>query len=106
MKITKHEVDEEGLIRISNVIRLLTMGIRNNVVTIWAVTDPVGKQGLYMGFVVKNDDETVNVTDCQNYITSFINTDGVWHLFSEDQKIQQFPTMPPPQTNPKGNILT
>jgi hypothetical protein len=92
LKISKHQVDQEGLIHIPNCVSLLTMGIRKNVVTIWAVTDSAGKKGTPMTFIVKQDGDSATVDNCKDYITSFINDDGVWHLFGE------------PPENPIGKI--
>lgn len=86
MLITRHQVDEEGNIYIQNVVRLLTMGIKDNVVTIWAVTDPLTDTGIPMSFFVRVDDESVDLSEGK-YITSFINEDGTWHLFSQPPKI-------------------
>lgn len=88
MKITKHQADPEGLIHIYRCIRLLTMGLQNNIVTIWAVTDD--KQGIAMHFAVKNDGDWMSADDCANYITSFISNEGegVWHLIGEPGKVE------------------
>ena len=94
MKISKHQVDQEGLIHIPNCVSLLTMGIRENIVTIWAVTDPQHKEGTSMTFVVKQDGDSATVDNCKDYITSFINDQGVWHLFGE------------PPENPIGKIIS
>lgn len=102
MKITKHQVDQEGLIHIQNAVRLLTMGIQNNIVTIWAVTDPMKIQGIVMTFHVKNDEDQATVADCNSYITSFINEVGVWHLFGEDKSTNIDNT---PGAEPMGRIL-
>lgn len=90
MKISKHQADPEGLIHIEHCIRLLTMGIQNNLPTIWAVTDPIMQHGTSLTYVVKSDDASVNVADCKSYITSFINDTGVWHMFAD-----QVPAPPP-----------
>ena len=91
MKITKHSADKYGIIIIKNVTRLLTMGIHKNIVTIWAVTDdspvPNGSTLPFMKFVVRLDGDLVTSKNCQEYITSFINDEGIWHLFQEQNKI-------------------
>src|SRR5437588_12704443 len=89
MRITKHEADKSGNIRIDNAVMLLTMGIRNNIVTIWAATDPLGASGLPtipLSFIVKKDGDEVSQSQvvAKRYITSFINDKGVWHLFAGD----------------------
>lgn len=89
MVITKHQPDEEGLIHIYDCIRLLTMGLQNNIVTIWAVTDPVMKLGENINFVVKKDGDSMTVDNCSHYITSFINEQTIWHLIGEEPKNKQ-----------------
>jgi hypothetical protein len=90
MKISMHQPNKNGEIRINNVIRLLTMGIKKNVVSIWAVTDPLEVSGLPtipMVLLVKEDGAPVTKSECNRYITSFINKDGTWHLFGAEQKV-------------------
>lgn len=89
MKITKHQANDKGIIRINNVVRLLTMGLQDNVPTIWAVTDPLNMSGMPMSFMVKNDGDQMTIGDCNRYITSFISNEGkgVFHLIGEEQKI-------------------
>jgi hypothetical protein len=91
MKITKAQPDKNGVITIINVVRLLTMGLQNNVVTIWAVTDSLGTPGVerlpIMRFHVKKGDAPVTPTDCKHYVTSFINEKSVFHLFGEEMKV-------------------
>lgn len=107
MRITKHPIDEEGLIHIPHCVRLLTMGLQENVVTIWAVTDDT--QGMYMSFAVKEDGAVMTPGDCKRYITSFISGTGpgVWHLIADEQKVVPASIQPPhPGThNPNGKIL-
>lgn len=57
------------------------MGLQNNVVTLWAVTDE--KEGIDLKFSVRFDGDSVTKLDCDNYVTSFINDFGIWHLFGE-----------------------
>lgn len=109
MKIQHFQPDEEGMIYIKNCIRLLTMGLKENVPTIWAAIDPDKKSGMPMTFVIKKDGDSMTLGDCQRYVTSFISNkgDGVWHLIGEEQKIIPA-TMPNPKTNPDipgGKIL-
>ncbi len=86
MKIVKFQPDEEGMIYIKNCVRLLTMGLQKNIVTIWAVTDATA-QSIPMVFSVKGDGEQVTATDCNHYVNSFINDQVILHLFGEEPKI-------------------
>lgn len=109
MKITKHQPDQEGIIRIRNAVTLVTMGLLNDVVTIWAITDPLGASGLPaipLVFVVKKDGDSVTPREIAMnlYVTSFINDSGVRHLYREETKINpaQFTG---PQSGSDGKIL-
>lgn len=105
MTITKHQADAKGSIHIYNCVRLLTMGLQENVVTIWAVTDPLNKSGLNLHFMVKKDGDMMTAGDCQRYVTSFISNEGegVWHLVGEEQKIVPAAMMPNPPSRPGGS---
>lgn len=107
MKITKHQPNDKGIIRIPDCIRLLTMGLQENIVTIWAVTDPVTKRGITMTFLVKHDGDPMTVGDCTHYINSFINDQGVWHLIGEEPKIHQNPNImkPPLGGAPRSGLI-
>lgn len=116
MKITKHQPGEDGRIIVNHSVRLITMGLQNNIVTVWSLTDTVGKQGIPLRFHVKKDGDPVTIQEAQRYITSFISNegDGVFHLFGEESKIalpQHGPVNPPQEQGPKrdpggGQILT
>lgn len=80
MKITKFQPDEENNIYIKNCVRLLTMGLQKNIVTIWAVIDSSARS-VPMQFSVKADGETVTESDCNHYLNSFINDQVILHLF-------------------------
>lgn len=86
MKIQKFSPDGEGIIYIRGVVRMLTMGLQNSVVTIWAVTDP-GSQ-FNMMFAVKEDGDKLTKEDTDNYLESFINADACWHLIALKQKLE------------------
>lgn len=85
MKIVKFQPDQENIIRINNCVRLLTMGLQENIVTIWAVVDPLktGPSIIDMTFVVRGDGATINIKDSNDYINSFINDQVILHLFAE-----------------------
>lgn len=100
MRITQHQVDKNGDIIITNVVRLLTMGIQKNVVTVWAVTDPLNTGSApvlpRMKFKVRKDNDALTKNDLGAYITSFINDDGIWHLFGVPQEFSQVGFNPAP----------
>lgn len=110
MRITKHLADKQGLITIRNVGRLLTMGLQENVVTLWAETDPLAGAGLpIMVFKVHQDGDSPKPEPEERYITSFINDKSCQHLYAVAQKIINDP-MPSAmsRTNPgaKDDFIT
>lgn len=84
MKIRKFQPDEEGIIYIPNCKQLLTMGLQENVVTIWGAIGQSG--GINMTFVVREDGDDITEGDLKHYVNSFINSDVILHLFGEDPK--------------------
>lgn len=84
MKITRFQPDGNGKIHMENVGKLLTMGLQNDVVTLWASIGESG--GIPMNFIVHEDGDDILPEDEQRYITSFINDHLIVHLFSLPQE--------------------
>jgi hypothetical protein len=91
VKIIKVQPDQEGIIHIPNCVKIMNMGLKGDIVTMWAVTDILSKAP-NMTFAIKKDGDSVTATDCKYYIASFINDKITYHLFGEEPKIKTAPS--------------
>ena len=91
MKIQRFEPDDEGYMRVSNLIRPLAFGLFNHKPVCWGIIDPVGKQGASCNLVAVEDGQTIDPSLVPGFRTTVIDNEElkVWHIFEEAPKIIQ-----------------
>lgn len=97
--------DGQMEIHCHNIVRILSFGIKNGVVLLWAITDPLGAYGLPTSkFCVKQTNDNLTDKDVMLYVATVHEKDGGdYFIFGEEQKIAQ-PQTAAPLAPPAGGI--
>lgn len=104
MILSKFDCDHEGNIQAKNIVRILSFGIKNGVVSLWAITDPLGAIGLPVAtFHVKQTDDSVTQEEVTTYVTTLHEKDGGdYFVFGERPQIASQPPVAPMAPPPGG----
>lgn len=108
--MTISEFKAEGeVIRATNIIRILSFGIKDGVPRMWAITDPLGSLGIPSAkFTLKKVGSRIDPADVTLYVSTLHEKDGDdWFIFGEKPKLETEPllgNLPPNMPPPPGGL--